>query len=636
MHAQNKFLLIIVFLFTTAAVHAQLNVSVTVNLDDSLRPISPFIFGTNQLLSGGENWTAFRQGGNRLTGYNWENNASNAGSDYLHQNDDYLPWVSGIATDSSNIPGIVTTTFHNQSLKSGAYSLVTLQMAGYAAKDKNGPVSLSEKAPSARWAEVKFKKGGPFSLQPDLNDSAVFMDEYVNFLTSIYGRANTDRGIRGYALDNEPDLWPSTHPRIHPDSTRCLEIVQRSVALSTAVKDVDPSAEIFGLVSYGFNGFYNFQGAPDWNSVSAGRNYAWFIDYYLDQMKSAGAKAGKRLLDVLDLHWYPEAMSSDGHRISDASATTTADAEARVQAPRTLWDPNYVENSWIGQWFSGYLPLIPKLQQSIDKYYPGTRLAFTEFTYGGENDISGGVAMADVLGIFTKYGVYFANFWQMNSQSPYVSAAYRIYRNYDGNNGSIGTFTVPSRTNDSANCSVYASTGSDRKELHLIAINKNSTKNINGSFSIASSQKLVNGKTWRFNESSAQIQQFDSVAAISGNAFVYVLPPMSVTHLVLKFAAGTDAAEDVASAPVEFKLGQNFPNPFSSTTGIRFELAKNAYVTLKVYDAFGREVRTLVDGYETAGSHSANFDANNIPCGVYSYRLQAGGFSETKRFVIAR
>ena len=64
-------------------------------------------------------------------------------------------------------------------------------------------------------------------------------------------------------------------------------------------------------------------------------------------MKKASDTTGKRLLDALDLHWYSEAEGIDSVRITDAAATSTADNLARVQAPRSLWDKNYAENSWI-------------------------------------------------------------------------------------------------------------------------------------------------------------------------------------------------------------------------------------------------------------------------------------------------
>ena len=88
--------------------------------------------------------------------------------------------------------------------------------------------------------------------------------------------------------------------------TTCQELIQKSVALARSVKNIDPSAELFGPVSYGFSGYYDLQTAPDWGTVSKGKLYTWFLDYYLDQMKKASDTTGKRLLDVLDLHWYSE------------------------------------------------------------------------------------------------------------------------------------------------------------------------------------------------------------------------------------------------------------------------------------------------------------------------------------------
>ena len=100
----------IVLFFMYAGLYSQ-SVNFTVDVVDSLSPISPHIYGTNQLLNGGENWSALRLGGDRLTGYNWENNASNAGADYLNYSDDYLAQTLGIPPDSSSIPGVVRRCF---------------------------------------------------------------------------------------------------------------------------------------------------------------------------------------------------------------------------------------------------------------------------------------------------------------------------------------------------------------------------------------------------------------------------------------------------------------------------------------------------------------------------------------------
>src|SRR4029450_3192645 len=92
---------------------------------------------------------------------------------------------------------------------------------------------------------------------------------------------------------------------------------------------------------------------------------------YLKQMKTASDAAGKRLIDVLDLHWYPEAHGTNNIRIinGDTSPQTIA---ARLQAPRSLWDPAYAESSWIVQNMNGQpIDLLHRIQNKIDTFYPG-------------------------------------------------------------------------------------------------------------------------------------------------------------------------------------------------------------------------------------------------------------------------
>ena len=628
-----------ILLLPTLALCQTVNFAITVN--DSPATISPFIYGTNQLMSGGENWGSMRLGGNRLTGYNWENNASNAGSDYIHSSDNYLPSVFGVPGDSSNVPGIVVEAFYRQAQPFNAYPLVTLQMAGFVARDKNGVVDSSQTAPSSRWAYVKPAKGAPLSLPPDTGDSSVSMDELVNFLVHTYGTAASGTGIRGYALDNEPALWKSTHPRIHPLQPTCRELIQKSVALSRSIKTIDPSAEVFGPVEYGFSGYLNFQSAPDWNSVAFGKSYGWFLDYYLDQMKLASDTSGRRLLDVLDLHWYPEAQGSDGNRITAANATSAADIQARIQAPRTLWDSHYKETSWIEQYYSSYLPLIPKLAQSIAKYYPGTKLGFTEFEYGGETDISGALAIDDVLGIFGKYGVYFATYWEGGSQTPYISAAYKMYRNYDGNNSTFADLSLPSRTGDSVNTSIYGSLKRGSHELHLLVINKNPGQGVAGHFAVSSGSPsgphvtILSGKVWELKGGSSQIHSANDVSGISDSSFSYPLDSASVYHIVLQTSMITGVSAP-AGLPVDFALYQNYPNPFNPATVIVYQVPADGHVTLKVYDLLGREVTTLVNHFQRVGQYSVTFDASRLASGVYVCSLMSGGHTAAKRMILMK
>lgn len=88
--------------------------------------------------------------------------------------------------------------------------------------------------------------------------------------------------------------------------------------------------------------------------------------------------------------------------------------------------------------------------------------------------------------------------------------------------------------------------------------------------------------------------------------------------------------------PASFALSQNFPNPFNPSTTIKFSVPKNGFVNLKVYDLAGKEVSNLINENLIAGNYEASFDGSNLTSGVYFYRLQANGFTETKRMTLIK
>ncbi len=500
------------------------DVQFAINSGLQVHTISRFIYGKN-----GNDWAAMpwltldRSGGNRMTAYNWENNASNAGTDWLNQNDAYMG-SSNVAGDSmKNRVAAVHTA--------GAGLIMTVPMCGYVAADKNPPgdVNLTPNYLQVRFRQCVAKKGSPFAYPPDTTDAYVYQDEFVSWLDGQFPYAKTDAArTLFYCLDNEPDLWSGTHPRIHPNPVGYDELRQKSIAYATAIKDVVPEAVVLGPVNYGWQGYIDLQGAPD-----AGAN-GDFIEYYLAAMKAADVAAGKRLVDVLDLHWYPEATGG-GVRITDDSAAAAV-AAARVQAPRSLWDPTYTETSWITQWSTGGpIRLIPRMKDKISAKYPGTKLAFTEYYYGGGGDISGAIAQADVLGIFGSEDVFAATLWHLGSTSDaFINGGFRMFRNYDGASGAFGNTSVAASTTNAANTSVYASVdaGSPNR-LVVIAINKTGVA-VSAGISVTHTALFTKAEVYQLTSVSSTPVKLADLPITAINAFVYVMPANSVTTLVLK------------------------------------------------------------------------------------------------------
>jgi hypothetical protein len=88
--------------------------------------------------------------------------------------------------------------------------------------------------------------------------------------------------------------------------------------------------------------------------------------------------------------------------------------------------------------------------------------------------------------------------------------------------------------------------------------------------------------------------------------------------------------------PNDYALYQNFPNPFNPTTIIKYLIPELSFVTLKVFDVLGNEIKTLLVEEKPIGSYEVEFDAIGLPSGIYFYRLQAGDFIETKKMILLK
>jgi len=525
------------------ATPANVMADVTITIDPAkTKLISPYIYGINFYngVSGAPPLLTFdRAGGNRWTAYNWETNASNAGSDYFYQNDSYL--------SSSNVPAEAVRSFVAGDQGAGLASLVTFQLQGYVSADESGPVARPFPNLS-RFKQVIEKKstkdGTPFTINPPTTDAHVYMDEFAWALDQkfpgqgIFGAAaglprTTPAHPTFISLDNEPDLWNSTHEEVQGSTnTSSDNHIAKTVTLSKALKDQFPNVVIFGPVNYGFNGIYSWQG-------EAGAGFSstfWFADKYLAGIKTASTAYGKPLVDVYDFHWYSEA--TDGTtRVINMSGTSLTDAQVQaiVQSPRSLWDTTFKENSWItNSVLGGPIYILRRLQAKIDAANPGMKIAITEYENGGFNHIAGTIAQADSLGVFGSEGVFAANFWPPGGTYSYALAGFRAFRGFDGASANFGDTSLQTTSSSVKDVVVYASSDSATPgRFVFVAINRsNATKvtAINGQSLIGTAHLYQMTAASSAGQTVVQPVSIGTMP-VSGSSLTITLPAYSVTTI---------------------------------------------------------------------------------------------------------
>jgi hypothetical protein len=486
----------------------------TVSPDEARHAVSPLIYGVNGTSSASSmKATLIRFGGHGSPAYNWEINATNLGR---------LGGYENRPASGSSAPGGAAKAVLDEAAKNQATGVLTVPIGDYVAADKKaGDVRASGTSYlKQRFDANKATKGTELSGTPDLADGAVYQDEFASWAKAAAGSTPVL-----FALDNEPALWFEDHPEIHPQPTGYDELVQRDTSMAKAIKAAWPGVPILGYVGYGWQSFMDLQQSPDAKSKGE------FLSYYLDKMKAAEAANGERLLDYLDVHWWPEAEAA-GVRVIETGAVPEV-AAARLQAPRDLWDPDYQENSWIqNELGQESIHMIPRLKSEIATHYPGTKLSISAWYYGGGDEISGAIATADVLGIFGREGVDAAAIELSGGDDSFTLAAFSAYLDYDGHGARFGDTSVSATTNDRVGSSIYASTqSSDNARLVIIALNKLAQPRP-ATLTIDSTTTYKSCLVYTLTQAKANMAPHTRLLSKSGNSFGYELPALSVSVLV--------------------------------------------------------------------------------------------------------
>jgi hypothetical protein len=524
--------------FGVSVVRSQSALDITIDAAANRHPIDARVYGVAfadaasmaDLRSPVNRW-----GGNATTRYNWQANGSNRAADFYFES----------IGDSGAGAGDSADTFIAQAKSNGVEAILTIPTIGWVAK--LGP--NRSKLASFSIAKYGPQTGADFSYFPDagngisaatgqpitgndpndanLPSTAAFQLGWVQHLVTRWGKAASG-GVRYYSLDNEPSLWHSTHRDVHPTGARMDEVFNDAMTYATQVKAADSGALIMGPEEWGWSGYlysgYDQQwgGAHGWNNLPdrIAHGNSDYLPWYLDQLHQRDIATGQRLLDIFTVHFYPQG----GQYGND---TSTAMQQLRNRSTRALWDPNYVDESWIGT----QVRLVPRLKNWAATYYPGTKVGITEYNWGAEGHINGATTQADILGIFGREGVDLATLWTTPAASSPTYKAIKLYRNYDGQGSGFGDTSVSAVAPNPDLVSVFAAQRSADSSLTVMAVNKDLSSSSAVNFRLANFTASGPAQVWQLTASNAITRLAD--AAVSGATLTATLPAQSITLFIV-------------------------------------------------------------------------------------------------------
>ncbi|MFZ1916359.1 MAG: glycoside hydrolase family 44 protein [Terriglobales bacterium] len=474
-------------------------VTVTIDALANRHAISPYVYGFAYPNSAADitdsGATEVRWGGDATSTYNWQLETYNAAADYYFE--DYAASGFNNGSDGSS------TQFITDVKNAGAAPLMTMVMLPWVSQSPETSVTQGG-TDNYHWSYSVASFGPQCSVDPYntdagdglktdcstpvttnaattayyplLDDSSqtcptgatcVYRNTWAEALATAFGSAP-----HFYDMDNEIEIWGSTHRDVHPQPSGYDELRDTYIAESRALKGWDPSAIRFGPITCCWWFYWNGANGND-KSAHAGIDFdPWWLNevYWQDQI------AGTRSLDVFDLHAYPDTPDTSSYTLAQKRALA-------LKIFRDYWDPTFVSpSSSINQKWTTFLQpkktipfRIPRMRAIANMIYPGTPMSFTEWNaaIAGESDFSTALGDADAYGIFGRERMYLASRWTAPVNTNPNYQALKLYRNYDGQHHTFAATSVSDTNNASANLfSSYAAVDPTGKTMTVMVLNK--------------------------------------------------------------------------------------------------------------------------------------------------------------------
>ena len=530
----------ILLLFLSGSPYAQ-TVQITIHTQNNRTPVSPYLYGRNKSLSSdpsspvtAANWQLYKDaglnffrenGGNDLTKNNWRLQLSSHPDWY---NNVYLSdWDFAAQSLQLNIPA--------------AQGMWGFQLIGYAGSNTNNNFNDWAYNMSQWWSGVEQNlagggtpntAGGSQALvngNPNLYLETWPADSTTGILPYWFGSGGLgldSTHIRYWNMDNEVEIWSSTHDDVMPTQPTAEAFLQLYFAVAKKARALYPGIKLTGPVSPNEWQWYN------WNNTTVtgtdGKQYSW-LEYFIKRISEEEQSSGVRLLDVIDLHFYPgSSTASDvvqyGRVFFDS---TYAFPEANgVKNVNGSWDNSIQIEDVFGRcrdWLNQYMG--PNNGVTFGLSEAGTQLA--------NNPDALAVWYASTMGEFMKNGVEYFSPWTWN---PGMWETLHLFSRY---NKSISVQAVSS---DEQDVSAYTTTNSNTDSLTIALVNRSTTQTETVTLNFPDFQLIGNPLTTltlsNLPSTETFISQSDNALQASsvtpaGNTLQVTMVPMSITSLLI-------------------------------------------------------------------------------------------------------
>jgi hypothetical protein len=498
--------------------------TLTVDAAAPQHPISPNIYGIanyslDATFAKEIQVPNIRWGGDGTSRYNWQVDSSNSGFDwyFMGGNGETTPVPSASADLMVNTykpaNALITIPILPYVNKTAAWNC-SFPVSVYGAQQSTNPYVH----PNGDNCGNSIATNGTQLLDNNIyanhiDNTTSLQQQWVQHFVSTFGTA-ANGGVKFYQLDNEPYGWSNTHRDVMPVQAPYSTITQLGQQYAAAIKQADASALVLGPSDFTLGG---------WIGNTSQQGGAFAGEYYLQQMAAYDKQHSQRILDYFDEHYYFD----------------TSTPAAQLASTRTLWDSTYNGGTWVEQYeFNGPMQLIPRFRGWISANYPGTLLSLSEYSIdSGQKSIVDAIAEMDVLGIFGREPLDFANMWSAPAPTDPIAYAFRIFRNYDGNGSQFGDTSLSAVSSDQGQLSIYAAQRSSDNAVTILVINK-TTGALASAIALSNLNLPSTAQVYTYSQASLTSIGHPSDAAITNGSLAYTFPGYSAMLFVVE-PAGT-------------------------------------------------------------------------------------------------